>query len=105
MKYVKLGNTDIKVSPLTVGCMSFGDPSDMLKWGLNYEGTEKIVQHALDLGLNFFDTANVYSAGQSEEFLGRALRENKVPRDKVVIASTTRAGFLKRPSTAKSTGP
>lgn len=87
MKYVKLGNTDIKVSPLTVGCMSFGDPSDMLKWGLNYEGTEKIVQHALDLGLNFFDTANVYSAGQSEEFLGRALRENKVPRDKVVIAS------------------
>lgn len=90
MKYVNLGNTDIKVSPLTVGCMSFGDPEgakSMFKWTLDYQGTEKIIQHALNLGLNFFDTANVYSHGQSEEFLGRALKANKVPRDKVVIAS------------------
>lgn len=85
MKKVKLGNTDIEVSPLAVGCMSFGDPGSMHDWTLGPEETDKVVHHALDLGLNFFDTANVYSKGTSEEYLGQALKD--VPRDKVVIAS------------------
>ena len=87
MEYVKLGNSDIQVSRFCVGCMSFGDPaSKMHDWTLNPEESEAIIKHALDLGINFFDTANTYSAGTSEEYLGRAIRNNAV-RDKVVLAS------------------
>lgn len=87
MEYVKLGNSDIQVSRFCVGCMSFGDPaSKMHEWTLNPEESEAIIRHALDLGINFFDTANTYSAGTSEEYLGRAIRNNTV-RDKVVLAS------------------
>lgn len=86
MKYAKLGNTDIEVSKLCVGCMSFGKAGTMHDWTLDEEQTEEVVKHALDLGINFFDTANGYSAGTSEEYLGRALKKN-VSRDKVVIAS------------------
>ncbi len=64
MDYVKLGHSDIYVSRFGVGCMSFGDPaSQMHAWTLNPEQSETIIKHALDLGLNFFDTANCYSAG------------------------------------------
>lgn len=86
MKKVKLGNTDIEVSPLAVGCMSFGKPNQYLNWTLDEADTADIVKHALDLGLNFFDTANAYGFGTSEEYLGRAIKNNIV-RDKVVIAS------------------
>ncbi len=87
MKYAKLGNTGIEVSRLCVGCMSFGDPaSRMHDWTLNASESEAIIKHALGLGINFFDTANVYSAGTSEEYLGAAIRNN-VARDKVVIAT------------------
>ena len=87
MEYTKLGNSGIEVSRLCLGCMSFGDPaSRMHAWTLDPAQTEEIIQHALDLGINFFDTANCYSAGTSEEYLGRAIRNN-VPRDKVVLAS------------------
>ncbi len=87
MEYTKLGNTDIEVSKLCMGCMSFGDPaSNMHAWTLNPEETEKIIKKSLDLGINFFDTANCYSAGTSEEYLGRALKNN-IARDKVVIAT------------------
>ena len=86
MEYTKLGNSDIEVSKLCVGCMSFGKAGSMHDWTLNEEDSEKIVRHALGLGINFFDTANGYSAGTSEEYLGRALKKN-VARDKVVIAS------------------
>lgn len=86
MEYAKLGNTDIEVSKLCVGCMSFGKAGTLHDWTLNESETEKIVKHALDLGINFFDTANGYSDGTSEEYLGKALRKY-VPRDKVVIAS------------------
>ena len=86
MKYVKLGDTDIEVSRLCVGCMSFGKAGTMHDWTVDEAETEKIVKHALGLGLNFFDTANCYSDGTSEEYLGRALRKN-VARDQVVIAS------------------
>ena len=73
MEYTKLGNTDIEVSKLCVGCMSFGKDGTMHDW-------------TLDLGINFFDTANGYSAVTSEEYLGKALK-NHTTRDKVVIAS------------------
>ena len=87
MEYTKLGDTDIEVSKLCMGCMSFGDPaSNMHAWTLNPEETEKIIKKSLDLGINFFDTANCYSAGTSEEYLGRALKNN-ISRDKVVIAT------------------
>ena len=87
MKYAALGNSGIQVSRLCLGCMSFGDPqSKMHAWTLNPSETETIVRHALDLGFNFFDTANVYSAGTSEEYLGRAIKKN-VARDEVVLAS------------------
>ena len=87
MEYAKLGNTDIEVSKLCVGCMSFGVPSeDFHLWTLNYEDSSAMVKKALDLGINFFDTANTYSHGTSEEFLGKAIREH-TSRDKVVLAT------------------
>ncbi len=86
MKYTKLGNTDIEVSRLCVGCMSFGKAGTMHDWTLDETQSEEVIKHALDLGINFFDTANGYSAGTSEEYLGKALKKN-VARDKVVIAS------------------
>ena len=87
MKYTKLGNTDIEISKLCVGCMSFGKPSaDFHEWTLNPQDTESTVRHALELGINFFDTANTYAHGTSEEYLGRAIK-NCTSRDKVVLAS------------------
>lgn len=86
MEYAKLGNTDITVSKLCVGCMSFGQPGTMHAWSLDEAASTQVIGHALDLGINFFDTANGYSAGTSEEYLGRALKK-MVARDKVVIAS------------------
>lgn len=87
MKYTKLGNSGIEISRLCLGCMSFGDPaSKMHAWTLDPDQSEAIIRHALDLGINFFDTANCYSAGTSEEYLGRAIKRN-VARDKVVLAS------------------
>ena len=86
MKYTKLGNTDIEISKVCVGCMSFGKAKTMHDWTLDEDSTEAVVKHALELGINFFDTANCYSAGTSEEYLGRALKKN-ISRDKVVIAS------------------
>lgn len=86
MEYVKLGNTDIKASKLCVGCMSFGKAGTMHDWTLNEQKSENVIKHALELGINFFDTANGYSNGTSEEYLGRAIKNN-ISRDKVVIAS------------------
>lgn len=86
MEYTKIGNTDIEVSRLCIGCMSFGKAGTMHDWTLDETESEKVIRHALDLGINFFDTANGYSAGTSEEYLGKAIKNN-VARDKVVIAS------------------
>ena len=99
MEYTKLGNTDIEVSKLCVGCMSFGKAGTMHDWTLDENDSEKVIKHALDLGINFFDTANGYSAGTSEEYLGRALKKN-IARDKVVIASKVyfNEGRLSRPA-------
>ena len=81
MKYTQLGNTGIEVSRICVGCMSYGKPSEEFHlWTLNQEETTKMIKHALDLGVNFFDTANGYSHGTSEEFLGKALKDLGVAR-------------------------
>lgn len=86
MEYTKLGNTDIEISRLCVGCMSFGRAGTMHDWTLDEERSTEIIRYAMNLGINFFDTANGYSAGTSEEYLGRAIKKN-AQRDKVVIAS------------------
>lgn len=86
MKYTKLGNTGLDVSKLCLGCMGFGDKNGSHSWVLEEEEARKVIKHALDLGINFFDTANVYSNGVSEEILGRAIRDF-AKREDVVIAS------------------
>lgn len=86
MEYAKLGNTDIEVSKICVGCMSFGKAGTMHDWTLDENESEHVIRHALELEINFFDTANGYSAGTSEEYLGRALKKN-IAKDKAVVAS------------------
>lgn len=87
MEYVKLGNSDLNVSRLCIGGMSFGKPSaDFHEWTLEQAETQAMVKHALDLGINFFDTANTYSHGTSEEYLGAALKKH-AKREDVVIAT------------------
>ena len=87
MDYVKLGNTGLDVSRLCLGCMGFGDTSRWVhQWVLNEESSREVIRRALELGINFFDTANVYADGTSEEYLGRALKDY-ASRDEVVIAT------------------
>lgn len=87
MEYTRLGSTGLKVSRICLGCMGFGDPERWIhKWVLNEDASRPIIQKALELGINFFDTANVYSIGASEEILGRALKDF-AKRDEVVIAT------------------
>jgi aryl-alcohol dehydrogenase-like predicted oxidoreductase len=86
MEYVKLGNTGMDISPICLGCMSFGEGGIHSSWLLDEEASRPIIKRALDLGINFFDSANVYSAGKSEEILGRALKDS-ANRDEVVIAT------------------
>lgn len=86
MDYVKLGRTGLEVSPICLGGMGFGGPERGIEWSLNEEESRAIIKRALELGINFFDTANVYSKGASEEFIGRALKDF-AHRDEVVIAT------------------
>ena len=86
MRYIKLGKTDIEVSKICLGCMGFGDDS-MYKWSLGPKDTKEIVAYAYDKGINFFDTANQYSNGTSEEYLGKAIKELDIRREDVIIAS------------------
>lgn len=87
MEKINLGKTNIKISKICLGCMSFGNENnDSEKWTLNYDESEALIKRALDLGINFFDTANVYSNGVSEEFLGKALKK-LANRADVVIAT------------------
>jgi aryl-alcohol dehydrogenase-like predicted oxidoreductase len=88
MEYVKLGNTGLDVSPICLGTMSFGSAEGWVHnpWALDEDDSRAIIKRALDLGVNFFDTANVYAYGASEEILGRALREY-ANRDEIVIAT------------------
>jgi len=87
MEYTKLGNTGLDVSRICLGCMGFGDPGRWTHpWVLNEENSRPIIKKALDLGINFFDTANIYSTGASEEVVGRALKEY-ANRDEIVLAT------------------
>jgi 1-deoxyxylulose-5-phosphate synthase len=98
MEYAQLGNTGMKVSRLCLGCMGFGDAQRWLhKWVLNEENSRPIIQKALELGVNFFDTANVYSIGASEEILGRALKDF-ARRDEVVIATKVQGKMFEAPN-------
>ncbi|NUT85080.1 aldo/keto reductase [Pseudomonas corrugata] len=86
MQYTRLGNSGLKVSRLALGCMSFGQPALQGTWTLDSEASEPIIKQALDLGINFWDTANVYGFGSSEEIIGRAI--NKLARrDDIVLAT------------------
>ena len=86
MEYVKFGKTGLGVSRLCIGCMTYGIPDrGPHPWTLDEEKSRPLIKQALELGINFFDTANVYSDGTSEEIVGRALKE--FTRDDVVIAT------------------
>ena len=87
MKYVNLGSTGLKVSKLCLGCMTFGVPErGDHPWTLPEAQSRPLIRQAIDLGINFFDTANAYSDGTSEEIVGRALVDF-ARRDELVIAT------------------
>jgi 1-deoxyxylulose-5-phosphate synthase len=90
MKYIKLGTTGLDISPLAIGAMTYGAPErGHPVWSLSEAEARPLIRHALEAGINFFDTANVYSQGSSEEILGRALKDY-ADRDDVVIATKLR---------------
>src|SRR2546425_6824152 len=86
MEYVRFGSTGLKVSCICLGCTSYGRPTERWPWALDEEQSRPFIQQALELGINFFDTADVYSNGASEEVVGRALRDF-AKRDEVVLAT------------------
>jgi aryl-alcohol dehydrogenase-like predicted oxidoreductase len=87
VEYVKLGKTGLEVSPLCLGCMTYGVPErGTHPWTLNEEQSRPLIRQAVEAGINFFDTANVYSDGTSEEIVGRALKEF-ARRDEIVLAT------------------
>jgi aryl-alcohol dehydrogenase-like predicted oxidoreductase len=103
MEYVNLGKTGLKVSRICLGCMTYGAPATgELKggrhaWALNEEESQPYFRQALDLGINFFDTANVYSSGASEEVLGNFLKTN-VRREAVVVATKVNGSMRDEPN-------
>src|SRR6266568_2709224 len=87
MQYTKLGRTGLDVSRICLGCMTYGAPDrGAHRWTLEEQASRQFIQRALELGINFFDTANSYSDGTSEEILGRAIRDF-ARRDEAVIAT------------------
>jgi aryl-alcohol dehydrogenase-like predicted oxidoreductase len=97
MEYVRFGSTGLKVSRICLGCMSYGQPNEGWQWTLDEEHSRPYIQRALELGINFFDTANVYSNGSSEEIVGKALRDFAT-RDEVVIATKVHFPMGKGPN-------
>ncbi len=98
MQYVKLGNTGVDVSRICLGCMSFGKPgkeNGVFPWAKDYDDAKPIFKKAVDLGINYFDTANVYQMGTSEEITGRLIRDFGLDRDEIVVA--TKVHFDMRP--------
>ena len=85
MEYVRFGTTGLQVSRLCLGCMTYGDPA-WREWVLDEEAARPFIREAWEAGINFFDTADMYSLGASEEVLGRAIKE-LARRDEVVIAT------------------
>ena len=100
MDYVRFGRTGLEVSRLCLGCMSYGVPErGPHPWSLGEAESRPFLRRALDLGINFFDTANVYSDGTSEEIVGRAL-EDFAPRDEIVLATKVHGRMHKGPNGA-----
>jgi len=100
MRYEKLGNTGLEVSAVTLGCMSWGDASrGGHQWVLDEDAGKAIIKQAFEAGINFLDTANVYSAGSSEEITGRAIREY-ADRDDVVLATKVNGRMHEGPNGA-----
>ena len=89
MEYIRFGSTGMKVSRICLGCMSYGDPAERNGWALDEEHSRPYIQRALEMGINFFDTADVYSNGMSETITGRALHDF-ARRDELVIATKVR---------------
>ncbi len=99
MEYTRLGNSGLKVSRLCLGCMTYGVPErGNHPWSLNEEQSRPFIARALELGINFFDTANAYSDGTSEEIVGRLLREMG-QRDELVVATKCYFSWRDRPNT------
>lgn len=86
MEYIRFGNTGMTVSRLCLGTMTYGRPTERWPWALDEEQSRPFIKKALELGFNFFDTADVYTAGASEEVVGRALRDY-AKRDEIVLAT------------------
>ena len=100
MEYVRLGNTGLQVSRICLGCMSYGEPDRGIHaWTLSEEKSRPFIKQALELGINFFDTANVYSDGSSEEIVGRALKDFS-SREEVVIATKVNSRMRPGPNGA-----
>src|SRR5580692_5205449 len=98
MDYARLGSTGLEVSRICLGCMSYGDPArGNHEWSLDEESSRPHIRRALEAGINFFDTANAYSAGSSEEIVGRALADF-AKRDEVVIATKVRMPMRQGPN-------
>jgi len=88
MEYVKLGKSDLNVSKICLGCMSFGEASsDFHTWTLNQSQTDEIIKRALELGINFFDTANGYGKGTSEIFIGNSFKKYVKNRSDIIVAT------------------
>ncbi|KAI8076363.1 NADP-dependent oxidoreductase domain-containing protein [Halteromyces radiatus] len=86
MKYVKFGNTGLRVSQICLGCLGFGTP-DWDQWVLNEKDSINMIRKAYEAGINFFDTADVYSAGESERVLGKAIKQLNMPRGRIAVAT------------------
>jgi aryl-alcohol dehydrogenase-like predicted oxidoreductase len=98
MKYRKLGNTGLDVSPICLGCMSYGaSDRGAHSWSLDEDTSRGFIRQALDAGINFFDTANAYSDGTSEEFVGRALAD-MARREEIVLATKVYMPMRKGPN-------
>ena len=88
MEYITLGKSDLKVSRLCLGCMSFGEVSEgWHEWVLNQEQTDEMIKRALELGINFFDTANIYGKGSSETFIGNSFKKLVKNRKDIIVAT------------------
>lgn len=87
MKYVQLGSSGLRIAPIGVGCMSFGNPEGRFKWSLAEEEALPVLNYCYESGLNLFDTANTYSNGLSEEILGKAIKKYGWRRENIVVAT------------------
>lgn len=116
MKYTKLGNTGVDVSKICMGMMSFGKPGSengLFPWARDFDDAKPIFQRAIELGVNFFDTANVYQMGSSEIVTGQLIKAFNLDRDDIVVSTRlifrcartvlTEAGFPGKTSWLKST--